>query len=491
MNLRTVGLVIALGGVGVAGCSIDGEGSDPSIGTSTEAIVGPSTLGGRNEVVMLFARAQLPNGSLVTRTCSGSYFAPRVVATAAHCLTNIFAGELFAYYGDNFEADVGQLVGGPNGLEPPPPGQPSFWAKADSFESHPSYDPSQHYPDIGFVYLDRKLPFDPLPLSRTTLAANRVVTISGWGANSTPTPVSGQGGRVQRTGTSRTLGSPTAADYHPEDPNPGLLVPANLPTLIKLDATPPNANSCFGDSGGPILINEGGQTYVAGVNYFTGLSCAGYSLYTRISSFLPFFDQAYKKGGQEVLKPTFDCVAPNPQGTLTAFFGYDNKNGVSVTVPFGTKNSLARDTINQRPTRFLPGAHHFAFGVDFATNQTVTWTLSPENSPKTTLTVNQNSRRCGTAEAPQTECGLSCRASQRSACPNLPTFEGCMGICLDLVGFIRDSVPACLSSNVAVNTCTAAVSPELANWDCQDFFGAFAIGPCAQQYEALDICFSQ
>ena len=153
---------------------------------------------------------------------------------------------------------LGQLVPGPNGLEPPAPGQASVWAKADSYESHPSYDPEQHYPDIGFVYLDRKLPFDPLPLLRTPLAANRQVTISGWGANSTPTPTTGAGGRVQRTGTSRTLGSPTAADYHPEDPNPGLLVPANLPNLLKLDGTLPNATPAL-RLGAQFWLRSGGR----------------------------------------------------------------------------------------------------------------------------------------------------------------------------------------------------------------------------------------
>lgn len=490
MKLRTVGLLVFAALV-LAGCSAETAGSDQGVESSPQAIVGPSTLGGRNEVVMLYAQVVQPNGSVGTRTCTGSYFAPRVVATAAHCFPNIFAGQLYVYHGDNFQADLAQLVPGPNGLEPPPPGQPSFWAKADSFESHPSYDPGQHYPDIGIVYLDRKLPFDPLPLSRTSLAANRQVTISGWGANSTPTPTSGAGGRIQRTGTSRTLGSPTAADFHPEDPNPGVLVAANRPNLIKLDGTPPNANSCFGDSGGPILITVNGQTQIAGVGYFTGLSCAEYSLYTRISSFLPFFDQAYKRGGQEVVKPTFDCVAPNVNGTLTAFFGYENKNGVSVTVPHGTRNALARDTINQRPTRFLPGTHRFSFGVDFTTGQTVTWTLSPENSPTATLTVNQNSRRCGAAEAEQTECGLYCRASQRSGCPALPTFEGCVGFCLEQVQFVRESLASCLPANSELNACTAGVSPEPGNWECFEPFGAFAIGPCGAQFDALNLCLSQ
>ena len=487
MNLRIIGLV----GLGILAGVSCGEGVDPHVESVQDAIVGPSTLGGRKQVVMLFARVVLANGSVGTRTCSGAYFAPRVVATAAHCLPNIIAGQLYAYYGDNFAADFAQLAEDQNGFVLPQPGQPSVWARADSMEIHPSYTPDQHFPDIGIVYLDRKLPFDPLPLSRTVVAANRVVTISGWGANSTPTPTTGLGTRVQRTGTSRTLGPPTAADFHAEDPNNGLLVPANRLAQIKLDGSPTNANSCFGDSGSPLLITDFGQTTIGGINYFTGLSCADYSLYTRISSFLPFFDQAYKKGGQEVLKPTFDCVAPNAQGTLTAFFGYDNKNGVAVTVPYGTKNSLARDTINQRPNRFAPGTHHFAFGVDFTSNQTVAWTLSPDNSPTTTVSVNQASRRCGAAEAAQTECGLSCRASQRSGCPTLPTFEACLGFCLDQAGFVRDSLPACLAANTAVNVCTAGISPDPANWLCDDFFGAFALDPCGAQFSALDACFSQ
>lgn len=481
--------VVALGALMLAACA-SSDGGDTTLGASSEAIVGPSTLGGRNEVVMLYARVVLPNGSIGTRTCSGAYFAPRVVATAAHCLPDIVPGQLFVYYGDNFAADIAQLVEGPTGLEPPAPGQPSFWAKADSFESHPSYQPDQHYPDLGMVYLDRKLPFDPLPLSRTQLAANRVVTISGWGANSAPTPTTGAGARVQRTGTSRTLGSPTLADYHPEDPNAGLLVATNRTNQVKLDGKAPNANSCFGDSGSPVLITENGQTYIAGINYFTGLSCADYSLVTRINAFLPFFDQAYKKGGQETLKPTFDCVAPNAQGTLTAFFGYDNKNGVSLTVPYGAKNTLALDTTSQRPSKFLPGTHHFSFGVDFSSTQSLRWTLAPENSPTTTLTVNQSSRRCGAAEQAQTECGLSCRASQRSACDGLPSFEGCLNFCLEQNASFQ-SPPACAQRISQFNQCTAGVSPDPANWECFGEFGAFATAPCAAEIDALNNCFSE
>ena len=151
---------------------------------------------------------------------------------------------------------------------------------------------------MGVVYLDRKLPFDPLPLWRNQVAANRTVTISGWGSNSAPTPTTGAGSRVQRTGTTVTLGSPTAADFHPEDPNPGVLDPAIRPNLLKTDGRLPNANGCFGDSGGPILFNEFGQTYIGAVGYFTGLSCLDYNLWTRLNPFLPFLDERTRRAGK-------------------------------------------------------------------------------------------------------------------------------------------------------------------------------------------------
>ncbi len=104
---------VAMAACSMAACSIDGNGSTPDVTEVRSSIVGPSTLGGRNEVVMLYARFVTTSGAVGTRFCSGSYFAPRVVTTAAHCLTDIFADQLFVYYGDNFDADIGQLVDGP------------------------------------------------------------------------------------------------------------------------------------------------------------------------------------------------------------------------------------------------------------------------------------------------------------------------------------------------------------------------------------------
>src|SRR4051812_18482800 len=215
MKLRALGSVLVSGLIAAA-CAVSTDSGDQDVRTASESIIGPSKPNGRNQVVMLYASVINANGSLGTRACSGTYFASRVVVTAAHCLEHVFVDQLFVYFGDDFAADFAELGPGPNGLLPPAPGQPSHFAQADSFEQHPDWDASRFYPDLGVVYLDRKLPFDPLPVYRRELKAKTEVKISGWGANSAPTPTTGAGGRTLRTGKTRTLGSPTATDNHPE-----------------------------------------------------------------------------------------------------------------------------------------------------------------------------------------------------------------------------------------------------------------------------------
>ncbi len=466
-----------------------GEGNE-ALQTKTDAIIRSTSNGGRDQVVMLYG----VKGDGSTITCSGSYYAPRVVVTAAHCTPpNLY--QLFVYYGDNYPQDRSELTSnGDIGFVPPPIGAPSHWAKADSWQVHPNYDSSLNSADMAAVFLDRKPPFDPLPLYRNRVNSGVQMTITGWGSNSAPTPTTGAGSGVQRTGRTITLGSPTAADYHPDDPNPGMLDPAVRQTVVKTNGAAPYANGCFGDSGGPIILNQSGQDYVAGVGYWTGLSCEDYNLFSRIDSFLPFLDLSYKRGGQDVLKGTFACVTPNPQGSLTAIFGYQNDNGVGISVPYGSKNASVRDTSNLRPTRFDPGVYPFAFGVDFTTAQTASWTFAPDNNPSVTLNATASSPRCTEAQAVDSGCVLQCRAQLRSGCPRVEESDNCVQYCSEIGHTVVDYIPGCNDERVTWQNCENATAPGTANWTCNgsDDYLIFGNRPqataCADQKTAYESC---
>jgi hypothetical protein len=461
----------------MAACGDNGDAFE----TQGDAILRPTANGGRNEVVMIYGT--LTNGGRIL--CSGSYFAPRVVLTAAHCIpANVY--QLFAYWGDDYPTDLAELTPDGIGLIPPPIGAPSHWAQADSWQINPARDPAKNSADMAVVFLDRKPPFDPLPLYRNRVNANVPVTITGWGSNSTPTPITGAGYGVQRTGRSVTLGTPTAADYHPDDPNPAMLDAAVRQQYIKTDARAPYSSGCFGDSGGPIIVNQYGQDYVAGVSSWTGLSCEDYNLLTRLDPFLPFLDLSYKRGGQDLMKPTFSCVTPNPSGSLTAVFGYRNDNGVGIAIPYGSKNALARDTAGFRPTRFKPGTHAQSFGVDFTSGQTVSWTLSPDNNPITTLTASSSSPRCavGTAE---TNAVLTCRAVKRSGCADVGTYEACIESTADTNRTFAQLFPLCIDEWNAAGSCTAGTPPGAANWSCYE--GGADSNLCNAEFDAFINCY--
>ncbi|MES1188443.1 MAG: trypsin-like serine protease [Myxococcales bacterium] len=470
--MRTTALVVTglVGGLVLSACS---SGGGEALDTEQESIVRPTSDGGRNQVMLVYAIVfNGDDGTVTTRTCSGAYFAPRVVATAAHCLDADPARsqsvlQVLTYFGDDFTADFSQLT--PFGLtyQVPAPGQPSNWSAGDSFEVHPNWDRNLKHPDLGVVYLDRKPPIDPLPLARFPLDRswlNREAIISGWGANVATGPTTATGSQVQRTGRTRLLGSPTAADYHADDPNPGMLVPSVRNRVIKTDGRAPYSNACFGDSGGPLLVTQRGQTYVAGIEYFGGLYCEDYSLFTRVDPFLCFFDEAQRKGGEEPLVPTYDCSTANADGTLTAFFGYKNQNGVSVSVPYGGKNSLALDTASARPNLFRPGEHHFVFGVDYTPAETIKYKLNPDSSPTTVLHVDKNSRRCGSADQPTAVCGQSCRGQLQSSCTGLQPYEQCIGGCTGFYDVF--GAPQCNHFLDDWNTCLAATAPGADNWTC-------------------------
>ncbi len=95
----------------------------------------------------------------------------------------------------------------------------------------------------------------------------------------------------------------------------------------------------------------------------------------------PSFPGIQYPRGQDV-SPTFDGWERNPDGTLSMWFGYFNRNTEEeVDVPIGPENSVDLGNADQgQPTHFYPGRRWWVFKVvvprDWPKDKRLVWTLT-------------------------------------------------------------------------------------------------------------------
>lgn len=474
--MRKLAISTGIAGLLLSACSAY-DPADESVSKSSEAIRNGQTENGRQYVVAL----RIEMNDATTRFCSGVLFAPRTVLTAAHCVSDentlAEATRVLVYAGNNYDADIAPLLPDLEGVPPPPQTSKFMWA--DSWETHPNWNTDLIFPDLAAVYLDRKPNFDPLPLDRNRLGSSDVgsaLTLFGYGA----IDGSGNGARVKRRGASQYRGAPLLADAPiGPDRHPGITNQTVVNGLLKAGGT--SAQACLGDSGGPAIKNRWGQDYVAGIFSWGTTDCTSFSYYTRIDPFLPFVDEAYRKGGQAVVKPRLECVQSLPNSKFRAYFGYQNDNGINVQVPYGTKNSFAQDSSSQRPTNFIHGAHGFDFRVTASNSTTMSWKLSPTNSPTTTVTAKSSSPKCSTSN-PAFVCATACEASLALGCGE--TFRECQASCIGEYEFF--SAFGCDAESRAVNQCVAGLPSS--SFECFDSPHGFPVDGCQDENDALIAC---
>ncbi|MBZ4420533.1 trypsin-like serine protease [Myxococcus sp. RHSTA-1-4] len=204
--------------------------------------------------VALLARRTRCTGEEPMLLCSGALIAPDVVLTAAHCLA------IFGPRGPH-EVYLGQVL-----LPQPEPAPRGRFARVARAVIHPDYDSRTHAYDAALLRLAAPVDVTPFPLPDSTsapLVAGTGVRVLGYGDTKDAEAPAGR----RRQGT-LTVTRVESAAFH---------------------ASPSPSMSCAGDSGGPVLLRDGGREVLVGLTASGDVACRDEAINVRVDALLDGF----------------------------------------------------------------------------------------------------------------------------------------------------------------------------------------------------------
>ena len=210
-----------------------------------------------------------------TWICGSSLIAPDTILTAAHCVEGVKSANKITFE-----------IGGN------PIGDPANEQRtASSITVHPQWDPDTSRYDVAIAKLSQ-------PSTKTPIAVAGPLQYDLWDAGS-PARVIGYGMPWDPTGLLFETDIPMVADGNPDDfvgsvdpttcAGGNLLTAEDLETMICAGEPYGAKDSCFGDSGGPLMVPSSGdfggtllQVGVVSWGYACGVPTK-YGVYSRVA----------------------------------------------------------------------------------------------------------------------------------------------------------------------------------------------------------------